>query len=140
MVKHYDGQMPLKEQRRAIQVKKSFEISNRHASVYKNSLMIFYDCKSGRFTYPEELRKRFSCAIDEKTVWDVLKDNKLCDNQVAEQIRLRISEAAAATTTSAHYEEFYFRNTSHGEKWYCLGFLSSVPGTTVIITITECPV
>ena len=137
MIRRYDGKMPLKEQHRAMQVKKRFEISNRHARVYENSLMIFYDCKSGLFTYPEELRERFSTEIDHKTVWDVLKENKLCEEQTAEQIRLRILEAAAATTTSAHYEEYYFRKTSQGDKWYCLGFLSPVPGKTVIITITD---
>ena len=137
MIRRYDGKMPLKEQHRAMQVKKRFEISNRHARVYENSLMIFYDCKSGLFTYPEELRERFSAEIDHKTVWDVLKENKLCEEQTAEQIRQRILEAAGATTTKVHYEEYYFRNTSNGEKWYCLGFISSVPGTTVIITITD---
>ena len=137
MIRRYDGQMPLKERHRAVQVKKNIEISNRNARVYENSLMIFYDCKSGLFTYPEELRERFSPEIDQKTVWDVLTENELCEEHIAEQIRFRILEAAAATTTSAHYEEYYFRKTSQGEKWYCLGFLSPVPGKTVIITITD---
>ncbi len=137
MIRRYDGQMPLKEQHRTVQVKKGFEISNRHARVYDRSLVVFYDCKSGLFSYPEELKERFSPEIDRKTVWDVLLENDLCAEDVAEQIRLRILETANATTTTAHYEEYFIRNTSKGEKWYCLGFISSVPGVTVTITITD---
>ena len=137
MIRHYDGKMPLKEQYRAMQVKKGFELSNRHASVYDRSLVVLYDCKSGLFSYPEELKERFSADLNQKTVWDILREYDLCEENVAEQVRFRITEAAEAKTATAHYEEYYIRNTRHGGKWFCFGFISYAPGTTVIITVTD---
>ncbi len=137
MIRHYDGQMPLKEQHRAVQVKKEYEISKRHARVYDYSLVVLYDCKSGLFSYPEVLKKRFSADIDKKTVWDILKEYNLCDDSVAEQIRARILEVSEATDTRAHYEEYFIRNTRQGGKWFCIGFIASAPGTTVTITVTD---
>ncbi|MBQ8846242.1 MAG: hypothetical protein IJ006_03775, partial [Lachnospiraceae bacterium] len=137
MIRRYDGQMPLKEQHRAMQVKKGLEISNRHARVYDRSLVVLYDCKSGLFSYPEELKERFSAEIVQKTPWDILKEYDLCEERVAEQVRLRITEAAEAKTATAHYEEYFIRNTRHGGKWFCFGFISSAPGTTVTVTITD---
>ncbi len=137
MMRHYNGQMPLKEQFRALREKKGLEISDRHARVYDCSLVVTYDCKSGRFSYPEDLKTRFSAEIDRKTPWDILIEYDLCDASVEEKIRLKFLEVAASKIVTAHYEEYFIRNTSYGGKWYCLGFISSVPGTSVIITVTD---
>lgn len=137
MIRRYDGQMPLKEQVRAMQSVKTIEISNRHAKEYSDSLVIIYDCKSGVFQYSDELKKRFSPDIDKMSAWDILKEYDLCDETVAEKIRFRIMEAAKKETVSAHYEEYFVRNTSRGEKWYCVGIISSVPGELVTITVTD---
>ena len=101
MIRRYDGQMPLKEQHRSMQAKKGFEISNRHARVYEHSLTVLFDCKSGLFSYPEELKERFSTEINQKTVWDILKEYDLCEASVAEQVRFRIMEAAEAKTAKS---------------------------------------
>lgn len=137
MIRRYDGQMPLKEQHRSMQAKKGFEISNRHARVYEHSLTVLFDCKSGLFSYPEELKERFSTEINQKTVWDILKEYDLCEASVAEQVRFRIMEAAEAKTATAHYEEYFIRNTGQGGKWFCFGFISSAPRETVTITVTD---
>lgn len=137
MVQHFDKRMPLKEEHRAMQVKKEYNLSNRHARVYDDSLVVLYDCKSGMFSYPEKLRERFSPDIDSKAVWDVLKENDFCDDAVAERIREKILELSEAKELRAHYEECFIRNLRRGEMWYCFGFISSDPGVTVTITVTD---
>lgn len=137
MMKHYDEQRFLNEKHRAMQEKKELKLSDRNAMVYDRSLVVLYDCENGLFTYPEELKERFSIESDRKAPWEILREYDLCEKNVAEQIQFRILEAAKAETLTAHYEEYYVGNTSKGGKWFCFGFISCVPGKTVIITITD---
>ena len=137
MIKHYDGQRLLNEQHRAMQEKKELKLSDRNAMVYDRSLVVLYDCENGLYTYPEEIKERFSIESDRKAPWEILREYDLCEKNVAEQIQFRILEAAKAETLTAHYEEYYVGNTSKGGKWFCFGFISCVPGKTVIITITD---
>ena len=74
MIKHYDGQRLLNEQHRAMQEKKELKLSDRNATVYDRSFVVLYDCENGLFTYPEELKERFSIESDRKAPWEILRN------------------------------------------------------------------
>ncbi len=137
MIRHYDGQMPAKVHRRVGPEIREYNIKNRTARVYDCSYVILYDCATGKFFYPESLSEAFDAKFDERPLWNILKEDGLCTETVATQIHSRFDEIAAADIPKVFYEEYFFRNTDQGGKWYCVGFVSNVPGAAVTITITD---
>ncbi len=112
-------------------------MTNRKGRRYERSTALLYDCATKKFTYPETLSGMFPARFDDRPLWVVLKEDGLCTEEDAEQIRSIINETAVSDCPKALYQEFFIRNNGSEGRWYCLGFVSALPGISVTITVTD---
>lgn len=137
MVRQSGKQTLEKEQRRTGQMRKECNIQNREARIYENSQVILYNCTTKKFLYPDTMTEMFTADFDDRPLWTILKEDGLCTESAAEQIHSRITELSVVNIPKVHYEEYFIRNTGQEGKWYCVGFISSIPGATLTITFTD---
>lgn len=132
-----DKTVPGKVHHRPGEMKKGYDIGNRSASQFEKSFVVMYDCKQESFLYTEPMKEAFTAKFDDRPLWEILRDEGLCSAEAAERIRTRILEAAEVDAPEAFYEEYFIRNGEQDGKWYCIGYISTVPGTAVTITFTD---
>lgn len=137
MIRHFDRRMLAKVQQRADGENKEFDIADRTARKYESSQVILYDCIVGKFSYPETISGMFQTKFDERPLWDILSEDGLCSESVANQIHSKVNELSSEDIPKAVYEEYFIRNTGQEGKWYCVGFISTIPGVAMTITITD---
>lgn len=137
MIHNSDGRMPAKTSRQKGESAWETDISHRSARTYECSQAIRYDCASGAFFYPEALSELLGVRFDDRPLWDIWKENGLCTEESAEKIKSNLYEMAAAETPKALYEEYFIKSAGQEGAWYCLGFVSVIPGAVMTITITD---
>ncbi len=138
MMRHLDRQMAVKGHLRARQANnKEYNIADRTARKYECSQVILYNCATGGFSYPETISEMFTAKFDDRPLWDILKEDGLCAESTANRIQSKINEISSADIPKAFYEEYFIRNTGQEGKWYCIGFVSVIPGAAMTITFTD---
>ncbi len=126
-----------KLQYRDFQEKKKCDIGKRTAKVYEHTHVLSYDSVTQKFRYPSALSEEFGAAFDERPLWEILLTEGLCPEEATLRIQSKILEASVADIPSAHYEEYFIRNTGQEGKWYCIGIIAGAPGAALTITITD---
>lgn len=109
----------------------------RAARVYSENIIITYNCVSKDFIYPSSVKKQFSARFDSRPIWEIMEEDGIASESVAEKIHCKIMEIADADVPIAYFEEYFLRNTEQTRKWYCIGFLCPVPGADIYITFTD---
>lgn len=137
MIRRFDRQISGKGHQRAGKTNKECNIADRTARTYECSQVVLYDCTTGKFSYPETMSRMFTATFDDRPLWDILKDDGLCAEDAADRIHSKINEISVADIPKAYYEEYFIRNTGQEGKWYCVGFVSAVPGAAITITFTD---
>lgn len=132
-----DRRFPRELQRRGNLAKQEFDIANRTARVYPQNQVVLFDCATGKFSYPDTLSETFGADFNAKLLWEVFKERGLCTEQDADRMRAKFEEIRATDAPTAFYEEFFIRNTGLEGRWYCLGFISVLPGAVISITFTD---
>ena len=137
MIRQGNGQLSAKYHWQMKQTSREIDITHRRARSYKHSQVIMYDCVSGAFSYPETISEMFSAKFDDRPFWDILKEDGLCTEEIANRIHSLINELSVADCRKALYEEYFLKNDGQEGKWYCLGIVSTIPGTEVTLTVTD---
>lgn len=137
MIRHVDGRGPVKAHWQVRQTNREIDITQRAARSYERSQVIMYDCVSGTFSYPETISEMFTANFDDRPLWDILKEDGLCTEEIANRMHSNINELSVADIPKALYEEYFIRNTGQEGKWYCVGIVSVIPGVAVTITFTD---
>ncbi len=137
MERQSERQMSGKMHRRSGQIKRGYDIADRMARVYENSLVVWFDCIEEKFFYPEAITDVFCGEFDDRPLWEIFENDGVCSGGMAEQIRQRIKEASDAGEPSAFYEEYLLQSAGEGGRWYCVGFVSQGIGNMVTITFTD---
>lgn len=88
----------------------------RISRVYSENLIITYDCASGKFGYPQSVDVHFEAEFDSRPLWDIMLEDGLVNESVAEKIRSKIMEIAEADAPIAYFEEYFIRNTKQTRK------------------------
>lgn len=101
------------------------------------NMLIIYDCRTGKFTYPDNIREQFAANFDERPLWQILKEDQITSANTAEFLHTMLERVTAADTPQVHFAECLIRNTKHTNKWYRIGLVCPVPGETVTITVTD---
>lgn len=137
MINNSDSMTSGKTYRREGEANRESDILHRVARTYEHSQAVRYDCASGVFFYPEAFSEMLSADFDDRPLWDILKEDGLCTEESAMRIKSVICEMAAADTPKALYEEYFIRTEEQVGTWYCIGFVSVIPKTVVVITFTD---
>ncbi|MBP3617757.1 MAG: GGDEF domain-containing protein [Lachnospiraceae bacterium] len=137
MVRQAERQMSGRMHRRSGQIKRGYDITDRTARVYENSLVVWYDCIEEKFFYPETITDVFRGEFDDRPLWEILEKDGVCSADAANRIRQRIREASEDGEPRAFYEEYLLQSADEVKKWYCVGFVSQGFGNMVTITFTD---
>lgn len=94
------------------------------------SSYIEYDCKSGRYRYPEGISAIFGAAFDERPFPQILIEDNLCDKASAERFQKIIAEISASDKPTVRFEDF---NLCGNVK---VGFICTEPSHEIVITFS----
>lgn len=137
MITRTDRSMPIKTQHRAGQMKRGCDIASKEANRYEQNFVVLFDCKQESFLYTEAMKEAFTAHFDDRPIWEIFREEGLCSAEAAERMKTGIIEASNADIPQAFYEEYFIRNTGQDGKWYCVGFITTIPGAAVTITFTD---
>ena len=137
MIRHFDRTMSAKTRGRTGVPQEKYNIADRTARVHERNELVLYDCVTGKFMYSETITRMFSATFDDRPLWDILKEDGLCAENVSEQIRSRIADISAANSPKVSYEEYFIGNSGQDGRWYSVGIISVVPRATVAITFMD---
>lgn len=103
----------------------------------KENWLIIYDCKRGKFTYPEKMGKYFSAIFDNRPLWQIIKEDTVASVATADQIQNVIDEIVDATSPQVRYIECPIKTINREWKWHMLGFICPIPKGLISITVTD---
>lgn len=112
--------------------------SRRIARVYDNNLLVIYDCAKKEFQYPENAEQFLAAKFDHRSLFEILKEDGTASESAVAELEEKLQEIAAANAPQAYFTECYLKESDGKRKWYCVGFISPVPGG--IISITFCDI
>ncbi len=111
--------------------------NDRAARTYDDNLLITYDCASGAFSYPNEMGDMLVGTYDLRPLWQIMIEDDVASEETAMQFCFKCQEIATAQTPKAYYEEYVMKSITGEDKWFRVGFISPIPGTTVSLTFTD---
>lgn len=103
----------------------------------KESMLITYDCKSGKYQYPNGLGEYFAAKFDERPLQQILKEDGLVSDELIAQFCQKINEIANADTPQVYFTEYNLKTAEQSYKWYRIGFVCPIPQEQISITITD---
>lgn len=106
-------------------------------STRDKTLLITYDCRNGKFSYPDSIHERFAAKFDERPLWQIMKEDGLVSEGVAAELEEKLNEIAEADTPQVYFTQSYIKTDDQNGCWYRVGFVSPVPGGLISITATE---
>lgn len=103
---------------------------------YDKNILITYDCMNKTFCYPHNEAAFWNCD-DSRPLWQIMTEEELTSESVAQQFHDKIDEIAGANTSQVYYADYYIRKKGHKGRWYRVGFICPVPGMAIHITFTD---
>lgn len=101
------------------------------------NFLIIYDSRTGNFTYPDSIHERFSARFDNRPLWQIMKEDGMVSEGVADELQTMLQKIATADTAQIYFTESYIKTDDQNGEWYRIGFVSPEPGGLISITATE---
>ena len=111
--------------------------SRRTARAYDNNLLIAYNCAEKTFQYPAKAEQFLAAKFDNRPLWEILKKDGTAAEYSVEKLEAIFQDAVEAEEPKALFNEIYLKGADGIRRWYCVGFIVSVPGKLINITITD---
>lgn len=111
--------------------------NKRAIRIYDDNILITYDCKTGKFTYPVIAGEHFFANFDDRPMWEIMVDDKFASESTANRFKNKVAEIAAATSPQVFFTEYFLKKTYHRWKWYRVGFICTEPNSVISITFTD---
>ncbi len=109
----------------------------KQKQVYNNNMIITYDCRTGKFTYPAVLREKYSEVFGDKPFWDIMKEMGFTNDENADRMKEKILELAECKEPQAYFEEIIIGDEKNANNWYRIGYVCAVPGEVISLTFTN---
>ena len=111
--------------------------SRRIARAYDINLLITYDCAEKKYQYPENAEQFLAAKFDDRPLCQILKEDGVVSEKVANQLEEKLQEIAAADKPQAYFVEVHLKCAEGGYKWYCMGVVLPIPGELLSITFVN---
>ncbi len=100
----------------------------------KNGFMVF-DCKKQSFKYSQEMVEMFSANFDSRPFWQIASEAGIMVDSVDFQNEVR--RIAESEKPEVNYKDYSMVNKDGQLTHYNIGFISTVPHSEIIITLSE---
>ena len=111
--------------------------SRRIARTYEVSLLITYDCAKKKFQYPENAGQFFKVTFDERTLFDILREDGAISKDAVGKLEEKFIELEASTRPQAYYMEVQIKGTDGKYRWFCAGIICPIPGEVMSISFVD---
>ena len=101
------------------------------------SMLITYDCKSGKYQYPDDLGEYFAAGFDERPLNRIMEEDGFASDETAAQFCQELKQIVDADTPQVYFSEYTLKTVKQSWKWYRIGFVCPVPHEQISITITD---
>ena len=105
--------------------------------VYNRNILIIYNCKTGEFTYPNQVTSGGSMSQEKRPLWQILLEDEFATQETADIIKTRIEDMAKLECGEAHFEDLCLRDYDGQWKWFGVGFVCPIPGEIISVTFTD---
>lgn len=113
------------------------ESPGRSARHYRESELVVYDCKSRAFTYPPREREKLGMEPDVRPLWQLLREERICDERTAAELRGMLEQIASAGSPQVYFTEYCLWDGQGRGQWYRVGFVCAEPGERIDLTFTN---
>ena len=103
----------------------------------RENILITYDCKSEKFQYPDSMEKHFAARFDNRSLGQIMKEDRFASKEDVEQFDKMLNEIAGADTPQVFFSEYKLKAADQSWKWYRLGFVCTIPQDLISITVTN---
>ena len=103
----------------------------------RENILITYDCKSEKFQYPDSMEKHFAARFDNRSLGQIMKEDRFASKEDVEQFDKMLNEIAGADTPQVFFAEYKLKAADQSWKWYRLGFVCTIPQDLISITVTN---
>ena len=108
---------------------------DRYNHTHSDNILIVYDCKDGKFQYPNSSKKE--CVLETRPLWQLLREYNCISADKAIEIENRIKQIAQAEIPQMYFGEYLLRDGNGERRWYRIGFICPIPQEILSITITD---
>ncbi|MCI7789185.1 MAG: bifunctional diguanylate cyclase/phosphodiesterase [Lachnospiraceae bacterium] len=103
----------------------------------RENILITYDCKSEKFQYPDSMEKHFAARFDNRSLGQIMKEDRFASKEDVEQFDKMLNEIAGADTPQVFFAEYKLKAADQSWKWYRFGFVCTIPQDLISITVTN---
>lgn len=103
----------------------------------RENILITYDCKSEKFQYPDSMEKHFAARFDNRSLGQIMKEDRFASKEDVEQFDKMLNEVAGADTPQVYFAEYKLKAADQSWKWYRIGFVCTIPQDLISITVTN---
>ena len=103
----------------------------------RENILITYDCKSEKFQYPDSMEKHFAARFDNRSLGQIMKEDRFASKEDVEQFDKMLNEIAGADTPQVFFAEYRLKAADQSWKWYRIGFVCTIPQDLISITVTN---
>ena len=103
----------------------------------RENILITYNCKSEKFQYPDSMEKHFAARFDNRSLGQIMKEDRFASKEDVEQFDKMLNEIAGADTPQVFFAEYKLKAADQSWKWYRLGFVCTIPQDLISITVTN---
>ena len=103
----------------------------------RENILITYDCNCEKFQYPDSMEKHFAARFDNRSLGQIMKEDRFASKEDVEQFDKMLNEIAGADTPQVFFAEYKLKAADQSWKWYRLGFVCTIPQDLISITVTN---
>ena len=103
----------------------------------RENILITYNCKSEKFQYPDSMEKHFAARFDNRSLGQIMKEDRFASKEDVEQFDKMLNEIAGADTPQVFFAEYKLKAADQSWKWYRFGFVCTIPQDLISITVTN---
>ena len=89
--------------------------------VYSKNALAIYDCQSKTFCYRPSMQEHFAVNFDMRPLWQILKEENLAAEAVANALQVIIEEIAQKGEPQVYFTEYLIGQGK--QRWYRVGFV-----------------
>ena len=103
--------------------------------VYSKNALAIYDCQSKTFCYRPSMEEYFGTTFDMRPLWQILKEENLASEAVANALQVIIEEIAQKGEPQVYFTEYLLGVGK--QRWYRVGFVYDHVSKKISITFTD---
>jgi len=111
---------------------------NEFSGRFGRDVLVIYDCASACFAYPMPAEELFAARFDARPLWQILAEDGAASEETARCFRMELEAASRATAPGVQFSVYKLKNADGLWRQHRVGFVCTLPGQQVSITISIC--